>query len=152
MDAVRLEMMGKLIGKHQRDEIEKFVHEKAGPAHRDFFNRLPDIVDVTADHYTARAPIENRYGQVNKLDANDYYNVMQSGVEVTANEDTPNEWFFYHYVYATSAPYPPWNDYTVIVKSDGKPEIINDLEACSKDALFEDVKRSFLAAKAQLQR
>jgi hypothetical protein len=77
---------------------------------------------------------------------------MQSGVEVTANEDTPNEWFFYHYVYATSAPYPPWNDYTVIVKSDGKPEIINDLEACSKDALFEDVKRSFLAAKAQLQR
>jgi hypothetical protein len=77
---------------------------------------------------------------------------MQSGVEVTANEDTPNEWFFYHCVYATSAPYPPWNDYTVIVKSDGKYGIIHDLEACSKDVLFESVKQSFLAAKAQVRK
>ena len=87
------------------------------------------------------------YGQRNKLDANDYYNGMLSGIEVTADERL----FFYYYVYATSAPYPPWNDYTVLVKSDGKCRIINNLDECLKDALFDDIKQSFLEANAQVE-
>jgi hypothetical protein len=141
VDYVRREMMSKLDGKHRTNEIENFFYNKVNPTVMDFFEW------VKSYPYCVNAPqTALLYGQRNKLDANDYYNVMKSGVEVTGDE-----WLFYYYIYATSAPEPPWDDYTVFIKSDGKYRIIYDLEACSKEALFDDVKQSFLEAKAKLE-
>ena len=85
VDLVRREMMAKLIGKHQTDEIERFFNEKVRPAHWDFTNRFYEIPWVAR----GRERIKNTsdlgilHGQVNKFDPNDYYGVMKSGIEVT---------------------------------------------------------------------
>jgi hypothetical protein len=148
VDVVRREMVAKLVGEHQREEIEKFFYYKVNPAFFDFFECVKELVKFPL-HTLKRSETAWLYGQRSKIDPNDQYNVMLGGIEVT-----DNEWlFFYYYVYATSSvSYPPWLDlYTVIVKSDGKYRIINNLYECSKDALFDNIKQSFLEAKAQIE-
>jgi hypothetical protein len=148
---VRLEMREKCVGKFQSAEINQFFDKSVGPALTMFSQKFKEIIGPEADffeitfgggfdYHEGRDHIEERL-------EDDMYYMRDAGVQVTTKDR-----LFYYHVYATTPPIkslgPP---YCVFIKSDGEYRFINDLGACSKDALFQDVKRSFLEAKAQLE-
>lgn len=142
-EAVRLEMWEKCIGKFEQSEVGAFFAKSVDPALNTFV-LLSDPEVFDRDRFEIDMNIRDHYHE-GVVDG-----VPYSGLSLGFRVTTKN-WLFYYYVYAMSPPSKPFGPYCVFVKSDGKYRIINDLEACSRDTLFEDVKRSFLEAKAQLE-
>ena len=144
-------MREQCVGKFQSAQINEFFDDSVGPAVRRFSNSFAEIIGPEADYFELHvdggfAYHEGRDYRRARLE-DDAYAMRDLGVHVTTKE-----WLFYYHVYATTPPVKPLGPpYCLFIKSDGNYRFIRDLEACSKDALFEDLKRSFLKAKAQLE-
>jgi hypothetical protein len=144
-------MREKCVGKFQSAEINQFFDKSVGPVFYTFSGSFKEIIGPEAGYFEVGIDGGFAYHEgrdyLEKRLEDDRYAMRNFGVHVTTKE-----WLFYYYVYATTPRIKPLGPpYCVFIKSDGEYRIINDLEACSKDALFEDVKRSFLEAKAQLE-
>jgi hypothetical protein len=146
-DAVRREMREKCIGKFEfeKSEVEAFFANSVQPALYSFvFPAEPAAIDpdgfrATMDNMTNVMYHEGTLDGV-------HYGAFSLGFRVTMKDR-----LFYYYVYAMSPDWKPLGPYCVFIKSDGEYRAIDDLETCSGEALFDDIKRSFLKAKAQLE-
>jgi hypothetical protein len=148
---VRLEMREKCVGKFQSEEISGFFDKSVVPAIGMFRDSFKEVIGPEAVFFKIGSDGDFRCHEgrdyLEKRLEDDIYYMHDFGVQVTTKD-----WFFYYHVYATTPPIKPLGPpYCVFIKSDGKYRFINNLEVCSKDALFKDVKRSFLEAKAQLE-
>jgi hypothetical protein len=142
-EAVRREMGEKCIAKFEMSDVRAFFAKSVNPALNAFaLLSDPETIDKDRFEIDVRGDPSYHEGVLDGLP----YSAFSLGFCVTTSN-----WLFYYSVYTMSPPLAPFGPYCVFVKSDGKYRTINDLEACSKDALFEDVKRSFLEAKAQLE-
>jgi hypothetical protein len=144
-DAVRVEIREKCAGRFQSPKMNEFFDESVGPAFDMFLRLFKEIIGPEVDYFEIDLDGKGFHYHESELGV-DIYGARTIGARVTTNE-----WLFYYYVYAMSIPGTPFGTYCVFIKSDGKYRFLMNLDACSQDALFEDVKRSFLKAKAQLQ-
>jgi len=145
-DAVRRKMREKCIGKFKFEklEVEAFFANSVQPALNAFaFQADPATIDpegfqIAMDNMTNASYHE---GELNGVP----YGAFSLGVRVTTKDRR-----FYYRVYAMSPDWKPLGPYCVFIKSDGECRTIEDLETCSGDALFDDVKRFFLETKAEV--
>jgi hypothetical protein len=144
--SARLDMREKLTAEYGGAEIDAFFDKTLFPAFKKFRTSFFEIVGDD-DKTSLRVEVDaSNFRRYERWTPEYYIGRTPLGVKVTKND----EWvFFYYYVYAMTPPNKPLG-LCVFTKTNGKYKILHDINTRTIDDLFEDVKKAFNAAKAQM--
>lgn len=145
-DSVRLDMRDMLIGEHSRAEIDAFFDKKISLALNKIFHPIHEIIEDGVDLSLLSATLDGeKFRYHESLLGNDFYSARSVGILVT-RKDTDLV-IFYYYFYAMTLPNMLSGPYSVFAKTNGKFDIIHEINALTVDDLFENIKRALKEAK-----